>query len=214
MNVRDGAPPPVFATAVPALFDALLDVFAPLDVSIAIGDDTLACARIDSVRVFGTEPLWCDEELTRDVFTRCPPTLGTDVVAELYERLAGLAPASFEVTAAGACKLIAHGGDAPAWYGRWRGDGLQALVTIVIHWTKRRGVELRCPLDGYPFAPVRPRTSRLSPGDRAVAAENRALWLPAVCNIRQALGFDREEIEWTTDDPNLRKDWLPRLRES
>ena len=220
MQVKDGAPPPVFATAAPAMFEALIDVFAPLDVMIHIDDEQLRIARIDPVRVFGTQPLWCDEELTRDALTRCGPTLGTDVIAELYERLAGIAPTSFYVSAEGALFHRAAGTDAPAWYGRWRGSGLWELASVAFHWTKDpwRGLEMKCPLSGYPFTALRPLVSRLADGDPALAAENRALWLPHLSKVRAALGFDREEVEWGTtgdfdasDHAEIRKGWLPKL---
>ncbi len=212
MRVKDGVAPPAHATAVPALFEALLDVFAPLEVAIAIDDAQIDIARIDPVRGFGTDALWCDEELTRDPLTRCSPALGTDVVAELHDRLAGIAPARFAIHATGAVHHRAAGAAAPAWYGRWRSDGLNAIVTIAFDDT---GFSLQCPLDGYPFMPIRPLAGKLAAGDRALAAENRALWLPALCNVRAALGFDREEVKWSAlGDALLRKDWLPRLRAS
>jgi hypothetical protein len=212
MKVKDGVPPPAYATAVPALFEALLDVFAPLEVAVAIDDAQLEIARVDPVRGFGTDALWCDEELTRDPLTRCSPALGTDVVAELHDKLAGIAPARFAIHAAGAVRHRAAGTATAAWYGRWRSDGLQSIVTVGFD---QRGFALDCPLDGYPFMPVRPLASKLAAGDRALAAENRALWLPALCDVRAALGFDREEVEWSAlGDALLRKDWLPRLRAS
>src|SRR5512139_2710633 len=114
MEVKSDAPP-AFATAIPALFEALLDVFAPLDVHVHIDDERLRIARFDPVRVFETVPLYCDEELTRDALTRCRPTLGTDVVAELHERLAGIAPRVFYISAEGAVLHRAANTDAPAW---------------------------------------------------------------------------------------------------
>lgn len=221
MKVVDGAPPPAFATAVPAMFEALIDVFAPLDVTIHVDDERLHLARIDPVRAFGTQPLWCDEELTRDALTRCPPALGTDVIAELHERLAGIAPATFYISAEGAVLHRAFGTDTPAWYGRWRGAGMWELATVAFHWTTDpwRGFEMTCPLSGYPFTPIRPLVrDQLVDGDPALAADNRALWLPHLCKVRAALGFDREEVEWgTTGDAamtDVRKHWLPPLRAS
>ena len=215
MQVKPDTPPPVFATAVPAMFEALLDVFAPLDVLVEVDDDFYRVSRIDPVRVFATEPLWCDEELTRDALTRCPPTLGTDVVAELHERLAGIAPTMFYVAAKGAVHHRVEGTDAPAWYGRWRGAGLADLVTIKFRWAMLwRGFEVQS-LGGYPFAPVRPLVNRFADGDAAIATQNRALWLPALANVRAALGFDREEVEWRIEgdgSAEIRKDWLPHLR--
>lgn len=219
MQVKPEAPPPVFATGVPAMFDALLDVFAPLDVRVGIDGDQYLVARIDPDRVFATEPLWCDEELTRDVLTRCRPTLGTDVVAELHDRLAGIAPSAFEIEARGAVFHRLPGTDAPAWYGRgrarWTRDGLHDLVTIKFRWaTAWRGFELAT-INGYPFVSLRPLASGFVAGDDGVAADNRALWFPAIANVRAALGFDREEVEWRIEgslDARVRKDWLARLR--
>ena len=217
MQVRFDAPPPAFATAVPAMFEALADVFAPLDVTIHLDDDTDRIARIDPARVFGTVPLWCDEELTREALTKCAPTLGTDVVAELYERLAGITPARFVVSAHGALLHRAAHTDAPAWYGRWRAAQLTELVTLHVQWSEDpwRGFIMKCPTGGYPFTPVRLTTTKATDGDPAIAAQNRALWLPALCRVRAALGFDREEVEWRVlGDAAARKDWLPRLRAS
>ena len=216
MQVQPAAPPPAFATAIPAMFEALAGVFAPLDVMIQVDDETHHIARIDPVRVFNTEPLWCDEELTREALTKCAPTLGTDVVAELYERLASIAPAAFGVSARGAV-LHRASADAPLWYGRWRAAQLTDLVTVHFQWTADpwRGFSIQCPAGGAPFAAVRLTTSKPTDGDPAVAAENRALWLPALCGVRAALGFDREEVAWSVlGDAAARKDWLPHLRAS
>ena len=215
MQVRFDAPPPAFATAVPAMFEALAGVFAPLDVMLHIDDDSEHIARIDPVRAFGAIPLWCDEELTRDALTRCAPTLGIDVIAELHERLAGSAPARFVVSARGA--LLHRAAQAPAWYGRWRAAELTELVTVHFQWTEDpwRGFILTAPTGGYPFTAVRLTTTKATDGDPAIAAENRALWIPALAGVRAALGFDREEVEWrVVGDTAARKDWLPQLRAS
>ena len=217
MEVKSDVPP-AFATAIPAMFEALLDVFAPLEVSILVDDRWTEIERFDPARRFETSPLWCDEELTRDPINRCAPTLGTDVVAELHDRLAGITPKKFFVAADGAVLHRAPGTDAPAWYGRWRGAGLWELAHVSFTWTDDpwRGIEMRCPLGGYPFTPIRPLVKgRLVEGDPALAAENRALWLPSLCKLRAALGFDREEVAWHTDgdydDDELPNHWLPAL---
>jgi hypothetical protein len=212
MQVRGDAPPCAFATAVPALFEALADVFAPLDVVIGHGH----IARLDPVRVFNTVPLWCDEELTRDPLTRCLPTLGTDVIAELHEACADLAPPEVIIDAQGALLHRAAHTAAPAWYGRWCSEQLRDIISVHVRWTERsRGFALHCELGGYPFTATRLTTNRATDGDAAIAAENRALWLPALCRVRAAFGFDREEVEWRVlGDAAARKDWLPHLRAS
>jgi len=189
-------PPPAFATAVAAMFEALLDVFAPLDVT--VGDD-LQISRVDPVRTFGTTPLWCDEELTRGPLTRCKPTLGTDVVAELYARAIGTS----SVIARGAIRLE------DGWYGRWCSGALHDVVVVRFAWPA--GFALELPLRGYPFTAIRPLAKRLDRGDRAVAAAHRALWLPALCRVREALGLDRDEVRWET---TLGKDFLRALAAS
>jgi hypothetical protein len=229
LEAHRDVPPPAFATAIPQLFEALLDVFAPLDVTYAIdGGDFVRVTRLDPVRAFANEPLWCDEELTRDALTRCKPGLGTDVVTELYDRFAGIAPQSFYISAEGALRHHAPGTDEPAWYGRWRSTHLHELCTVSFHWTADpwRGFELRCPLSGYPFTSVRPLVrGSLADGDPAIAAENRALLFPALAKVRGALGFDPHEVEWGHDAadygplfPDDRRDiakrWLPLLAAS
>lgn len=217
MQVRFDAPPPAFATAIPAMFEALADVFAPLDVTIHADDDEDRVARIDPARVFNTVPLWCDEELTREALTRCPPALGTDVIADLYVRLANIAPASFSINAHGALFHRPAHAEAPGWYGRWRAAELTELVSVHFQWTTDpwRGFVIKCPAGGYPFTPVRLTTTKAGAGDPAIAAQNRALWLPALARVRAALGFDREEVEWRVlGDAAARKDWLPHLRAS
>lgn len=181
MRVNDGVPPPVGGAA--AVLEALLDVFAPLDV--LVGDE-LRVARLDPVRTFGTTPLWCDEELTRGPLTRCRPTLGTDVVAELVERAIGHAA----IVARGAIRLE------DGWYGRWCSGELRDVVEVRFAWPA--GFSLELPLRGYPFTAVRPLAKRLEIGDRGVAAAHRARWLPALCKVRGALGLDREEVRWET----------------
>jgi hypothetical protein len=194
MRVNEGVPPPGGGTA--ALLEALLDVFAPLDVR--VGDD-LRIARLDPVRTFGTTPLWCDEELTRGALTRCKPTLGTDVVAELYERALG----TTAIVARGAIRLE------DGWYGRWCNAELRDVVEVRFSWPE--GFALELPLRGFPFTATRPLAKRLDAGDPAVAAAHRALWLPALCQVRTALGLDREEVRWET---TLGKDFLRALAAS
>ena len=228
MTVKDGARAPAFATAVPAMFEALQDIFAPLDVTYRIDDESwVHIARLDATRSFNTTPLWCDEELTRDALTRCTPTLGTDVIAELCDRLAGRTPAWFYISAEGALRHRAAGDTEPAWYGRWRHEVLDELVTVSFTWTKDplRGFEMRCPLSGYPFTAVQPMVrGNLVDGDAATAAHNRAALIPSLCRVREALGFDRAEIDWHNDGDygalypidraDLWKTWLPKLATS
>lgn len=223
-----GDEPPEVATAVPAMFEALLDIFAPLDLTYRIDDgDFVRVARLDPARAFNAEPLWCDEELTRDALTRCSPALGTDVVAELCDRLAGARARTFYVSAEGALRHRAAGTAEAAWYGRWRTTHLHELATVSFTWTADplRGFELRCPLSGYPFTAVEPLVrGSLADGDPAIAAANREAMFPALCRVRAALGLDRGEVTWSNegdygalyraDRADIWKRWLPRLRES
>lgn len=180
MRVHDGVMPPRASSA--AILEALHDVFAPLDVM--VGD--ARTARLDPARVFGTTPLWCDEELTRGPLTRCAPTLGTDVIAELVASQVGLA----SIAARGAVRLT------DGWYGRWCRGELHDIVEVRFAWPA--GFELRLPLRGFPFAAIRPLAKRLEIGDPALAAAHRALWLPALCRVRDAIGLDRDEVRWET----------------
>ena len=226
MQVHRDAKPVAFATGVPAMFEALLDVFAPLDVTFKIDDgDVVRIARIDPVRSYNAEPLWCDEELTRDALTRCKPTLGTDVVAELYERFAGTSPKKVCVSAEGALLHRAPGTDEPAWWGRWRSSYLHELCEVHFWWTDEpwRGFELLCSISGYPFTSVRPLVrGTLAKGDPVIALENRELLFPALARVRAALGFDRHEVTWGNargdygaafpdDRKDIWKRWLPQL---
>jgi hypothetical protein len=225
MLAKRDCPAPAFAN-VPAVYEALLDVFAPLDVTLRIDDgDVETIARLDPARVFGTMPLWCDEELARDALTKCKPALGVDVIAELYDRIARAGTVkSLYVSAQGPLFHRVPGTDAPAWYGRWRADSLRELAIASFVWTAEptRGFELRCPLSGYPFTSTRPLVrGSLADGDPAVAAENRARLFAALAGVRSAIGFDSHEVRWESegdygglypdDRREIWKRWLPTL---
>jgi hypothetical protein len=220
-------PPPAFATAVPAMFEALLDVFAPLSVALAIDDDlSIRIERLDEERRYGSQPLWCDEELTRHPLTSCKPDLGADVIAELYDRLANTTPKWLYVSAQGALRHVSAGTTTPAWYGHWRMDQtLRELATVSFTWTRDplREFDMYCPLSGYPFTATKPlHRPELGNGDFQLARQNRELLMPALCRVREALGFDREEVYWHIDGHSYEKRdfidlqtrWLPVLSAS
>ena len=218
MAVRGEAPP--FARTIPALFEALLDVFVPFDIALAIDDDFERIARIDPVRAFNHEPLWCDEELTREPLTRCKPESGADVVVELWERLAGRSIQTITLEAEGA---LLHRTDVRAWYGRWCATELRPVATVRFAWPAH-GFTFDCPHAGYPLTSTRLLARTIGDGDPAIAEENREAILPAFCRVREALGFDRDEVEWRNDGDygrtyrddrtDIWKRWLPRLRAS
>jgi len=212
------------AETAPAVFEHLLEVFAPRVLWIQVdGDDVVELRRTDG----GTEGArWLDEEIhAGEVLTRCLPGPAAGLVHELRATRAGRDPASLFIGANGALHHRAPGTAAAGWYGRWQLDtgALLDLVEVRLQWTDLHGFELELPHSGYPLTTVQLRgDDSVGPGDPDAARANRATILPVLAGIPGCLGLAAEEVVWSNsgdyaplfpdDAVELRGVWLPRLR--
>jgi hypothetical protein len=211
---------------VPAMFEALLEVFAPRDIAMWIDGRETTVDRIDRQRSYGDEPLWLGEEITGDALTGCPPGPARELVHEARAVLAGRLPERLVVRATGALLHQAPWTPRPAWFGRWRVDhpALHELVSVRYERSAaRHAFEFILPLSGYPLTSSRlTGEAHLDPGDRASAAVNRATLIPVIARVRDAFGFELDDVDWSNggdyhalyphDRADVEKVWLPALR--
>jgi hypothetical protein len=229
MDIRgDARPRRDLADGSPAVFEALLDVFAPRVLWLQInGRDTAELDRIVPAAGWGAQPLWMGETLVPGaVLTVCPPGSGAALIAEMKARLAQGNVSSLFVSAQGALRHQAPETSHPAWYGRWKIETPPALLDLIavrLQWTDdMRAFELDLPMSGYPLT-----ATRLEPdgfvddGDLVVAAANRATVLSALERVPAALGLVPGEYRWSNggdyaplfpaDAADIRQEWLPRV---
>lgn len=214
-------PPRSLAEATPALFESLLDVFAPFELAYRTdGGDQVDIKR---AMVGG---LWPGEQRNGDdVLTRYSAT-GKEVVGELRDRLARTSPRQIWASAEVALCHRAPGTAAPAWYGRWQvGPGVyHELATVRFYWTDDdlREVDVTFPLAGYPLTSTQLTAQQsVVDGDGATAIANRELILPALARVRGALGLDPSQAQWSNhgeygfhypgDEAEIEQKWLPLL---
>jgi hypothetical protein len=209
------------ADALPAMFECVGDVLAPLQITYRLeGKEELD-------RLGGSAlGLWPGEEASDgDPITRIVTPRSAGLVAELREALAG-APAR-AVYASGTCavRCYAHAGASPAWQARWRygKTGFYELATLAYMRDEyEHHVQIEFPAEGYPLTPVRPSIDRIEQdGDSAIAAQNRALILPALGRVRGALGLAPGDVRWTEQSDishrfpelfeEIEKTWMPKI---
>lgn len=217
--------PRPLAEGAPAVFEHLLEVFAPRVLWIQLdGRDVVELRRTDDG---GTEEVrWLDEEIRPGhVLTRCPPGPAADLVRELRVTLATRNPVSLFVSANGALRHQAPGTAAADWYGRWQLEtgALLDLVDVRLQWTDdMHGFELELPHSGYPLTTVQLRgDDSVDPGDPDAARANRGTILPVLAGIPGCLGLTADQVRWSNggdyaplfpgDAAELRGIWLPRL---
>jgi hypothetical protein len=210
---------------VPAVFEHLLEVFAPRVLWIQLdGRDIVELRRTDG----GTEDArWLDEEIRPGhVLTLCRQGPAVDLVRELRATLVARNPVSLFVSANGALRHRAPGTAAADWYGRWQLEtgALLDLVDVRLQWTDdMHGFELELPHSGYPLTTVQLRgDDSVDPGDPDAARTNRATILPVLAGIPGCLGLAADQVRWSNggdyaplfpgDAAELRGVWLPRLR--
>lgn len=223
---RDVSLPRPLEEGAPAVFEHLLEVFAPRVLWIQLdGRDVVELRRTDDG---GTdEARWLDEEIRPgEVLTRCRPGPAVDLVRELRAILAARNPASLFVGANGALRHRAPGTLDLDWYGRWQLEtsALLDLVEVRLQWTEgMHAFEFELPHSGYPLTTVQLRSNNSTgPGDPAAARANRAVILPVLMAIPRCLGLTAEQVEWSNggdyaplfpdDAAELRGVWLPRLQ--
>lgn len=222
-RVSPGRP---LAEGAPAVFEHLLEVFAPRTLWIQLdGRDVVELRRTDDA---GAErSRWSGEELRPgDLLTRCSPGPGADLVRELRAALAARNPTSLFIGANGALRHRAPGTAAADWYGHWQLEtgALLDLVEIRLQWTDdMHGFEFELPHSGYPLTSVLLRgDDSVGPGDPEAAHANRAAILPVLAGIPGCLGLTADQVRWSNggdyaplfpdDAADLRGVWLPRLR--
>jgi len=213
------------AEAAPAVFERLLDIFAPRMLWIQLdGGDVVEFCRTEDGGADGAR--WLDEEIRPgEVLTRCPPGPAASLLCELRATLAVRDPASLFIGANGALRHRAPGTAAADWYGRWQLEtgALLDLVEVRLQWTDLHGFEFELPHSGYPLTTVQLRgDGSVGPGDPEAAHTNRAAILPVLARIPECLGLAADEVVWSNggdyaplfpdDAIELRGIWLPRLR--
>lgn len=213
------------AEAAPAVFERLLEIFAPRVLWIQLdGGDVVELRRTDGRGVEGTR--WLDEETrSGEVLTRCPPGPAAGLVCELRATLAARNPASLFISANGALRHRVPGTSAADWYGRWQLEtgALHDLVEVRLQWTDLHSFELELPHSGYPLTTVQLRgDDSVGPGDPEAARANRAAILPVLAGIPGCLGLAADQVRWSNggdyaplfpdDAADLRGVWLARLR--
>jgi hypothetical protein len=212
--------PRPLAEATPALFESLLDTFAPFEIAYRV--DGGHQVDIERAMVGG---LWPGEQQQGgDVLTRCTPA--KEIVGELRDRLAGTSPQ--QIWASAEVALFHHAAQAsrPAWHGRWRTSPTtyRELASVRFYWTDLdlREVEIAFPLSGYPLTSTRlTGSASIEEGDGATAVVNRELILPALARVRGALGLTAAQARWSThgeygfhypdDEADIQQKWLPLL---
>lgn len=209
-----------------AVFEHLLEVFAPRDLRVQLdGRDVVQLHRTEDS---GNDQVrWLDEEIRPgQMLTRCPPGPAADLVRELRATLAAFNPASLYVGANGALRHRAPGTAEADWYGRWQLETgvLLDLLEVRLQWTDdMHAFEFELPHSGYPLTTLQLRgDDSVDPGDLDVARANRAAILPVLMAIPRCLGLTAEQVEWSNggdyarlfpdDAAELRGVWLTRLR--
>jgi hypothetical protein len=218
-------------TGVPAVFEALLEVFSPRALSVHVDDQkAFELHRLEGGMAWGKQALWAGEQLIDGAaLTRCVPELGAELVGELRARLAERSFRTIFVGASGALRHRAPGTSRPEWYGRWRIEtppALTELVDVRLQWTDdMHAFEFDLPDGGYPLTSVRLATDgNLDEGELATAADNRASIIPVLARVPDGLGLAAGEFRWSLggdfgplypqDHAELRGVWLPRLNEA
>lgn len=222
---RSVSPRRPLAEGAPAVFERLLEVFAPRSLWVQLdGRDVVELRRTDAD---AEQARWFGEEIVPgEPLTRCPPGPAADLVRELRATLATRNPASLFIGANGALRHRASGTAEEGWYGRWQLEtgALLDLLEVRLQWTEdMHGFELELPHSGYPLTTVRLCSDgSVGAGDLDAARANRAAILPVLAEVPGCLGLTADQVRWSNggdygplfpdDAAELRGVWLPRLR--